>query len=83
MSKEQIKKEAAIFGLLCMIGYSMLLFATFIFAYLNPTYSVLVLINYYGEAHIELVAFFITIPLCIWSAYYCCRQIFFKKELFK
>jgi len=76
MNKEQIKKEAAIFGLVCMIGYSILILVTFLTAYLNPNYSVMVLINYYGEAHWEFVLLLTTFPFCFWAFYYIIKELF-------
>ena len=45
----------------CLLGFGtfIVLFASFLLAYFNETKSVLVTINEYGEAHIELFMFFL------------------------
>lgn len=83
MKKENIKNYLAIFGLLLLAGYSIVLTITFLVAYFHPSYSTLVLINFYGEAHFEFVLLCITVPLGLWAVYHSCKNLFTKKETVK
>jgi len=61
--KRLIHRILYVSGLTFMIGNSILMFLTFIVAYLN-NYKVTVYINQYVEAHIEMALMLISLP-CI------------------
>ncbi len=52
-------------GLGTLIGTYLILVATVITAYLNPAKTILISINKYGEAHIDILLLIITFPFVI------------------
>ena len=55
------KLVISMLGLFCMLGFSVLLYITFLFAYFQADGIVVIGVNMYGESHIE----FILMPLMI------------------
>jgi hypothetical protein len=78
MNKETKQYMVAI-GLLSMVCYSILITYTFLRAYVHPSYQTTVLINNFGEAHLELLGLLVTFPLGLWAVYYSCKNMFSKK----
>lgn len=54
-------------GLAVTLGLSLILFVTFIIAFLSPYGRVIVDVNAYNEALIELVALCVLMPVCLFS----------------
>ena len=81
MNKETKQYIVAI-GLLSMVCYSILITYTFLRAYVHPSYQTTVLINSFGEAHLELLALLITAPLGFWAVYYSCKNIYISDIFF-
>lgn len=68
-----MKELIKLIGLGGMITYSILHINVFLTAYLNGIegndYKVIVYINHYGEAHLELIMLIILIPFIIYFVY--------------
>jgi len=56
-------------GVASLISHSIVLFVTFILAYFQG-YKIIIDINYFGEAHLELIVIPISIALGIYSVYF-------------
>ena len=68
-------------GVASLVSYSILLFIIFILAYFQG-YKIIVDINKFGEAHIELVIIPFTIALGIYSVYFLFKSVY-KKVVYK
>ena len=55
-----------LFGISTMLGYSIVLYLTFLYAYFNG-YKAMLNVNAFYEAHIEFICIPLTIIICIWS----------------
>lgn len=64
MGKLKLKDYIFIIGSGGVLASHVVLFHTFLVAYFNPTKSVVVHINHYKEAHIELV-FLTIVSICV------------------
>jgi hypothetical protein len=49
-----------------MIFNAILIYTTFLLAYLSPSKSVTINVNYYGEANFELLFVTFVVPLCLY-----------------
>lgn len=67
-------------GLLFGFGMTIILFATWLIAYLHPSKTVLVTINKSGEANLELFMFFLLIDFFIICLVYSLKRIFNKEN---
>ena len=74
---EKIKTIMIFLGLALTNTYSIFVTYTFFLAYFNG-YQVKVMINNFGEAHIEFVLLLITVPLSMWAIYQSCKNLFTK-----
>lgn len=61
-----VKFIIVLFGIATMLGCSITLFITFMAAYFN-NFEIMVVINSYGEAHMELFLLMITFPMTFWA----------------
>jgi len=61
--KGMLKLLAILIGIGLNIGMFILVYAVFLIAYLAPKKGVTIIINHYGEAHIELVLLTIALIL--------------------
>ena len=68
----QIKVLLCGIGLTCLISNSIVLYASFLWAYFSNDFVFSVKINDFGEAHIE----FILLPLTITLGLYACIMLF-------
>lgn len=67
-----MNKYIELFGIVNILSICTLMFITFLMAYFNPTKSVLVSINNYHEANIELVLLLISMPI-VYTI--CCKRL--------
>jgi len=56
-------------GISWLMTSSILLYTTFLMAYFNPDYQVRVLVNNFGEAHLEFILFPICLVAGFWTIY--------------
>jgi heme/copper-type cytochrome/quinol oxidase subunit 2 len=56
-------------GLSAMLAFSLVMIATFLMAYISPAKAVMVLINDYNEANLELAIIITAIPCIIYTWY--------------
>jgi hypothetical protein len=61
-------------GVASLISHSIVLFITFILAYFQG-YKIIIDINKYGEAHLEIIIIPITIALGIYSVYFLFKSV--------
>lgn len=71
------KKLVITLGYFEAVGMSMVLFYTFLCAYLND-YTTTVLVNSYGEAHVELVLIFVISIVMLVGLFFWIKEL--KKE---
>jgi len=70
------KKQAlSLLGYVWGVALSIVFFAAFLHAYFGNNYRFFIDINGLGEAHIELVAFAIVIPLMCYGLYLQCKEL--------
>jgi len=72
------KRKIADIGLVFMTAYSICMIMTFLGAYFLGNYKILVSINKYHEAHIELVMIIVSLPFMFYSLK---RYIWDKEEI--
>ena len=77
MKKLNWKLIISMFGLGCMIGFSIILFITILLGYLDPAKEIIVAVDVYGEGLLELIL----VPICILCGVYSFRCMF--KEMTK
>ena len=74
-NKHRTKKTLNKRGIIALLGYgwgmglSIAMFITFLYAYFGNNYRFAININSFGEAHIELVALTIVIPIVCYGFY--------------
>jgi len=64
-------------GVASLISHSIVLFITFLLAYFQG-YKIIIDINKYGEAHLELIVIPVTLAIGIYSVYILFKSVFKK-----
>ena len=62
-------------GDLFSAGFTILMYATFLFAYFVGDYNVVVAINNYNEANIELITLLVLSPIITMGLYYTIKDL--------
>jgi len=68
MKKINYRLFATLFGVSCLLAYSMLMYATFLKAFFSGG-EVLIMINYYGEMWVEMIITPIALAFGIYATY--------------
>ena len=75
-----MKEIFAVIGVATMLALSIVLFITFVTAYMSPAKAVRVHINNYGEADAEMIFLSALLPLNIISTFIVAKKFTEKKE---
>lgn len=68
--KQKTKKAIAQSGLILSFGFFNLLFVTFLCALLNPSKTIVIAVNIYGEVYLDLICFIFTFIVITYSLFF-------------